>query len=328
MNSLTVNLHLMLASFYRPRGSARRILIEAGAFSSDRHAVASQIAWHGLDPETELIELAPPRGRGAAARGAHRGVPGAPGRGDRAGAVARGAVSHRPGVRPRPHRARRAPSRLHRRIRPGALDRQHAARAARGGRRFRRLVQLQVSERRPRRDRRLLRARAPQRAQSRTRHGGALPGARLAGWWGHEADDALPDGAAVSRRRRRRRLADQQSADSGGCAARSPRSRMFIEAGAGAAARRSPWRSPTVSTSCCGRSRPRCSILTPARPRAAAAASCRCASPAAAARGSGVFDGLSARGVVCDWRSPGHHPRRARAALQPLRGRLALRAER
>jgi len=59
MNSLTVNLHLMMAAFYRPLGRRTRILIEAGAFSSDRHAVASQIAWHGLDPATELVELQP-----------------------------------------------------------------------------------------------------------------------------------------------------------------------------------------------------------------------------------------------------------------------------
>jgi kynureninase len=62
MSSLTVNLHLLLAAFYRPSGTRRRILIEAGAFSSDRHAVASQIAWRGLDPQRELIELAPPAG--------------------------------------------------------------------------------------------------------------------------------------------------------------------------------------------------------------------------------------------------------------------------
>jgi kynureninase len=62
MNSLTVNIHMMLASFYRPAGARTRIVIESGAFSSDRHAVASQIAWHGLDPARELIELAPAAG--------------------------------------------------------------------------------------------------------------------------------------------------------------------------------------------------------------------------------------------------------------------------
>ena len=62
MSSLTVNLHLLLAAFYRPSGARRRILIEAGAFSSDRHAVASQIAWRGLDPLEALVELSPPAG--------------------------------------------------------------------------------------------------------------------------------------------------------------------------------------------------------------------------------------------------------------------------
>lgn len=62
MSSLTVNLHLMLAAFYRPSGQRRRILIEAGAFSSDRHAVASQIAWRGLDVRDALLELCPPAG--------------------------------------------------------------------------------------------------------------------------------------------------------------------------------------------------------------------------------------------------------------------------
>jgi len=62
MNSLTVNLHLMLAAFYQPDGARRRILMEAGAFSSDRHAVASQIAWRGLDPEDALVELSPAAG--------------------------------------------------------------------------------------------------------------------------------------------------------------------------------------------------------------------------------------------------------------------------
>jgi kynureninase len=59
MNSLTVNLHLMLASFYRPDAGRTRILIEASAFPSDRHAVASQIGWQGLDPRSQLLELQP-----------------------------------------------------------------------------------------------------------------------------------------------------------------------------------------------------------------------------------------------------------------------------
>lgn len=59
MNSLTVNLHLMLASFYRPRPGREAILIEKRAFSSDQYAVASQIRHHGLDPQTALIEIAP-----------------------------------------------------------------------------------------------------------------------------------------------------------------------------------------------------------------------------------------------------------------------------
>ena len=59
MNTLTVNLHLLMVSFYRPSGARRAILIEAGAFPSDRHAVESQIRLHGGDPATDLIELAP-----------------------------------------------------------------------------------------------------------------------------------------------------------------------------------------------------------------------------------------------------------------------------
>jgi kynureninase len=59
MNSLSINLHMLLASFYRPAADRGAVLIEAGAFSSDRHVVSSQIAWHGLDPARELIELSP-----------------------------------------------------------------------------------------------------------------------------------------------------------------------------------------------------------------------------------------------------------------------------
>lgn len=62
MNSLTVNLHLMLASFYRPNGQRKSILIEAGAFPSDRYALATHLKWHGLEPSEHLIELAPAEG--------------------------------------------------------------------------------------------------------------------------------------------------------------------------------------------------------------------------------------------------------------------------
>jgi kynureninase len=59
MNSLTINLHLLMASFYRPTRERHVILIEQGAFPSDRYAVASQIGWHGLDPRSSLVQVAP-----------------------------------------------------------------------------------------------------------------------------------------------------------------------------------------------------------------------------------------------------------------------------
>ncbi len=62
MNSLTVNLHLLMASFYRPRPGRAAILIEDGAFPSDRYAAATQIAFHGFDPRTELIVARPRAG--------------------------------------------------------------------------------------------------------------------------------------------------------------------------------------------------------------------------------------------------------------------------
>lgn len=63
MNSLTVNLHLLMVSFYRPNGKRNKIVIEKNAFPSDQYAVASQIAFHAESPKSDLlIELAPLEG--------------------------------------------------------------------------------------------------------------------------------------------------------------------------------------------------------------------------------------------------------------------------
>jgi kynureninase len=62
MNSLTTNLHLMMATFYRPQGERTRIVIEDSAFPSDSYAVQSQAAFHGLDTRDAIIRLKPRAG--------------------------------------------------------------------------------------------------------------------------------------------------------------------------------------------------------------------------------------------------------------------------
>ncbi|KPQ15550.1 MAG: kynureninase KynU [Algoriphagus marincola HL-49] len=62
MNNLTVNLHLLMVTFYQPTKERYKILIEAGAFPSDQYMLESQVKWHGLDPETTIIEIKPREG--------------------------------------------------------------------------------------------------------------------------------------------------------------------------------------------------------------------------------------------------------------------------
>lgn len=62
MNQLTVNLHLLMVSFYRPSGKRFKILAEAGAFSSDQYVFESQLKYHGYDPAEALVEIRPREG--------------------------------------------------------------------------------------------------------------------------------------------------------------------------------------------------------------------------------------------------------------------------
>src|SRR5881392_3699691 len=62
MNSLTVNLHLMMATFYRPTKSRFKILMEDPAFPSDTYAIKTQIVHHGLGPKDALILASPRKG--------------------------------------------------------------------------------------------------------------------------------------------------------------------------------------------------------------------------------------------------------------------------
>src|SRR5437899_1595186 len=62
MNSLTVNLHLMMATFYRPTKSRFKVLMEDPAFPSDTYAIKTQLIHHGLDPKEALVLARPRKG--------------------------------------------------------------------------------------------------------------------------------------------------------------------------------------------------------------------------------------------------------------------------
>lgn len=62
MNNLTVNLHLLMVSFYRPTQKRFKILMEGGAFPSDQYAVESQVKFHGFSPSNAIVEIQPREG--------------------------------------------------------------------------------------------------------------------------------------------------------------------------------------------------------------------------------------------------------------------------
>ncbi|WPV01865.1 kynureninase [Mucilaginibacter sp. cycad4] len=62
MNSLTVNLHLLMVSFYKPDNKRFKIIMEGGAFPSDQYAMESQVRFHGFNPKDAIIEIFPREG--------------------------------------------------------------------------------------------------------------------------------------------------------------------------------------------------------------------------------------------------------------------------
>ena len=62
MGSLSTNIHLLMVSFYQPKGKRTKIICEAKAFPSDQYILETQVKHHGLNPDTEIIEIEPREG--------------------------------------------------------------------------------------------------------------------------------------------------------------------------------------------------------------------------------------------------------------------------
>ncbi|HLY51818.1 MAG TPA: kynureninase [Steroidobacteraceae bacterium] len=315
MNSLTVNLHLMFASFYRPAGARRRILMETGAFSSDRHAVASQIAWHGLDPADNLLELSPAAGSELIDERAIEETlekqgreialvwwPGVQFRTGQAFDIARIArAAHAHGCLAGfdlAHSIGNTPLALHDSGADFAVwcsyKYLNGGPGALGG--------CFVHERHT-------------GAVPRNAHRGALPGARLAGWWGHEADtrflmEAQFHAAAG---------ADSWQVSNPPILAAAPLlASLAIFAEAGIARLREKSLALTgFMEELLRELEPRVRILTPREPEARG---CQLSFRIAggAEPGRRVLGRLRAGGVVCDWRTPDI----IRAAPVPLYNRF------
>ncbi len=204
LNTLTVNLHLLLATFFRPSGGRTAILIDAPTFPSDRYAVESQLRLHGLDPARDLIVVRP---RDGEALVRHEDLDGAihENRGRLAVALLAGvnyatgqvhdiarltAAVHDAGaiaLWDLAHAAGNVPLALHDANVDGAAWCTYKYLNAGPGA----IAQLFVHE----------------------RHATDAATVRLSGWWGNEPCHSIPDGRDLRAGRRRRRLADLDAAD-------------------------------------------------------------------------------------------------------------------